>query len=195
MGLRGYIALLDNKASKGEKLQYVADHAEVDWNVIEGKGVYAKSKVNARIKELQENLVFPADSFEAKMLHVSALMEEEKTVKRDAKEMAAALHQHTKEVIESLTDEQVLELLELKWIKPLSSELHELPGAVVIALSKEVIALAQKYAVTLNDLDADIRRTEQEFTAMLDWLTGSEFDMKGLAELKVLLGGGNSGRE
>lgn len=107
-GLRGYIALLDNKVSKGEKLQYVADHTEVDWNAIEGKGVYAKGKVNARIKELQEDLVFPEDTFESKMLRVSALMEEEKTVKREAKEMAAALHLHTKETIETLSDEQVL---------------------------------------------------------------------------------------
>ena len=188
-GLRGYIALLDKKASKGEKLQYVADHTEVNWSAIEGKGVYAKGKVNARIKELQEDLVFPEDSFEAKMFRVSALMEEEKAVKREAREMAAALHQHTKETIEALTDEQVLELLELKWIKPLSSALHALPEAVVATLSREVTALAQKYAVTMNDLDADIRRTEQEFSAMLDELTGSEFDMKGLAELKALLGG------
>ena len=192
-GLRGYIALLDNKVSKGEKLQYVADHTEVDWNAIEGKGVYAKGKVNARIKELQEDLVFPEDTFESKMLRVSALMEEEKTVKREAKEMAAALHLHTKETIETLSDEQVLELLDLKWIKPLSSALHALPEAVVSALSKEVAALAKKYAITMNDLDADIRRTEKEFTAMLDELTGSEFDMKGLAELKALLGGGIDG--
>ena len=84
-------------------------------------------------------------------------------------------------------------MLELKWIKPLSSELHALPEAVVTALSKTVTALAQKYAVTLNDLDADIRRTEKEFCGMLDDLTGSEFDLKGLAELKALLGGSIDG--
>lgn len=192
--LRGYIVLLDRKATKGEKLQYVADHTEADWDAIEGKGIYAKGKVNARIKELQADLVFPEDSFEAKIFRVSDLMDEEKTVKREAKELAAALHQHTKEAIETLTDEQVLELLELKWIKPLSSALHTLPEDVVAALSKKIIALAQKYAVTLNALDADIRRMEREFTAMLDELTGSEFDMKGLAELKALFGGGDDGR-
>lgn len=189
-GLRGYVALLDKKASKGEKLQYVADHAEVDWNAIEGKGVYDKGKVNIRIKELKDDFFFPDDSFEAKMLRVSTLMEEEKAVKREVKEMAAALHQHTKEVIESLTEEQVLELLDLKWIKPLSFALHVLPEAVVATFSKTVTALAEKYAVTMNDLDADIRRTEKEFCGMLDELSGSEFDMKGLAELKALLGGG-----
>ena len=193
--LRGYVALLDNKATKGEKLQYIAEHPEAGWDSIEGKGAYAKGKVNARIKELQGVFTFPEDSFEAKLIRVSNLMEEEKSVKREAKELAIALHQHTKEVIEGLTDEQVLELLELKWIAPLSSALHALPEAVITALSRKITALAQKYAVTLNDLDADIRRTEREFTAMLDQLAGNEYDMKGLAELKLLLGGEDDDRE
>lgn len=193
--LRGYIALLDSKATKGEKLQYIAEHPEVRWSAIEGKGVYAKGKVNARIKELQEDFVFLKDSFEAKLIRVSNLMEEEKTVKREVKQLAAALHQHTKEVIEGLTDEQVLELLNLKWITPLSSALHALPGAVITTLSKKITALAQKYAVTLNDVDADIHRTEREFIAMIDKLTGNEYDMKGLAELKLLFGGKDDDRE
>lgn len=193
--LRGYIALLDSKATKGEKLKYVAEHPEAGWDTIEGKGVYAKGKINARIKELQGDFTFPEDSFEAKLLRVSSLMEEEKSAKREVKELATALHQHTKEVIEGLTNEQVLELLRLKWIVPLSPDLHALPEAVIATLSKKIAALAQKYAVTLNDLDADVRRTGREFTAMLDELTGNEFDMRGLTELKILLGGEVDGRE
>ena len=187
--LRGYIALLDRKATKGEKLQYVADHTEVDWDAIEGKNVYAKGKVNARIKELQADFEFPVGSFEAKILHASDLMSEEKTVKREAKDLAAALHQHTKETIEGLSDEQVLLLLEQKWIVPLVEQLYALPQAAVDGLVKQVSALAQKYAATLTDLDAEIARTEREFSAMLEQLTGSASDMEGLAELKKLLGG------
>lgn len=191
--LRGYAALLDRPVTKGEKLQYIADHPEANWNAVEGKGVYTKGKVNARIKELQAAFHFPEGSFEAKLLRVTALMDEEKAVKSEAKRMVAALHQHTKEVIETLTDDEVLELLELKWIKPLSSELYELPEDAVVALSKKVAALAKKYAVTLKMLDADIYCAEREFSAMLDELTGSEFDMKGLAELKAMLGGVQDG--
>lgn len=62
-----------------------------------------------------------------------------------------------------------------------------LPKAVVDVLSKEVSNLAQKYSTTLNDLEAEIKQTEKEFSAMIDELTGSEFDMEGLAKLKNLL--------
>ena len=80
-------------------------------------------------------------------------------------------------------------MLELKWITPLEDSLNSLPKAVVDTLTKKVTALAQKYAVTLNDLESEIERTEKEFCAMLDELTGSEYDMQGIAELRKLLGG------
>lgn len=163
-----------------------------------------EDKENDFVNEDKTGFVWPevkkalkAKEAESDVLEVlrtaAALNDEEKALKKQVKAESAALHMATKAVIEGLTDEQVLELLELKWIKPLSSALHALPEAVVSALSKEVAALAKKYAVTMNDLDADIHRTEQEFTAMLGELTGSKFDMKGLAELKALLGGGIDG--
>ena len=67
--------------------------------------------------------------------------------------------------------------------------LNSLPKAVVDVFVKKVTGLVQKYAVTLNDLESEIERTEKEFSFMLDELTGSESDMKGLAELKKLLRG------
>lgn len=114
---------------------------------------------------------------------------EEKALKKQVKTEGIELHQATKEVIESLTNEQVLTLLEHKWITPLIDALNGLPTAVVDELTKKVVALTQKYATTLNDLESEIEHTETEFSAMLDDLTGSEFDMKGLAELKNLLRG------
>ena len=80
-------------------------------------------------------------------------------------------------------------LLEQKWIVPLVEQLYALPQAAVDDLVKKVSALAQKYAVTLTDLDAEIARTEREFSVMLEHLTGSASDMAGLAELRKLLGG------
>ena len=80
-------------------------------------------------------------------------------------------------------------LLEQKWIVPLVKQLEGLPQAAVDGLVKKVSALAQKYSATLTGLDAEITQTEREFSAMLDQLTGSAFDMAGLAELKRLLGG------
>ena len=120
---------------------------------------------------------------------VSALNSEEKTLKKQIKEGNAALHQKTKETIEGLSDQQVLELLEHKWITPLMEALNSLPIDIIDTLTKEVTSLSQKYATTLSDLDAEIRQTELAFSAMLDDLTGSEFDRKGLDELQKLLRG------
>lgn len=188
-GLMGYIKLLDTKASKGDKLKYVAAHTEVNWSLIEGNGVYAKGKVNERIKSLKADYSFAEDSFETKMIRVGDLMEEEKEVKREVKLMAAKLHELTKTTIENLTDEQVIELLKLKWIAPLVSSLYGMPDTIINTLIKAVQALSTKYAVTFVDLESQISESEKALSAMLDELEGNKFDMKGLAEFKSLLDG------
>ena len=152
-GLQGYMDLLDSKAGTAAKLQYMADHHEVDWTAVEGTAPYAKGKVMAYMKTRQTAYVFPEGSFEAKMVRAGRLMDEEKAARREAKEMAAALHLLTKETIEGLTDEQVLDLLRLKWIAPLSASLRALPEAIVSGLEQAIQALADKYAVTYLELE------------------------------------------
>lgn len=49
--------------------------------------------------------------------------------------------------------------------------------------------MADKYAVTYLELDEQIQKSEQVLSSMMDDLTGSEYDMKGLAEFKALLQG------
>lgn len=188
-GLQGYIALLDAKASKGTKLQYIAEHMEVNWNSVDGNSPCAKGKVTAYMKDMQAAYTFPEDSFETKMVNASKLMEEEKTVKREAKDKADKLHLLTKETIEGLTDGQALDLLRLKWIAPLTASLRAIPEAIISELEKAVQALADKYAVTYLDLDTQITDSQKALSAMTDELTGNEFDMKGLVELKNLLAG------
>ena len=121
--------------------------------------------------------------------NVLALNDEEKSLKKSIKDEGAELHQKTKNAIEALSDEQAEELLKMKWIEPLISALYKLPKAIVDTLSKKVNDLAKKYSTTLNDLETEIEQTEKDFCTMLDDLTGDEFDMKGLAELKKLLRG------
>ena len=53
----------------------------------------------------------------------------------------------------------------------------------------KIEALADKYAVTMSDLEKEIRETEKSLSAMLNDLTGTEADMAGIRELQKLLGG------
>ena len=147
-------------------------------------------EVSKKIKELkndvksEENIVLLE-----KLTQYEALQKEEKDLKAQVKTASNELQLTTKNTIESLTDEQVLDLLEQKWIVPLVNSLQQMPNTIVNTLVNKINALAKKYEVTYYDLEAEIRETEQQLCAMIDELTGNEFDMKGLQELKALLGG------
>ena len=189
-GLHGYLALLDSKAGKADKLHFVAEHKGVDWSAVESDGgVYAKAKVAERIKFLQANFTFPEDSFESKMVRVETLMDEEKEVKRQAKELFTALHKKTKQTIEGLSDEQAIELLKLKWIHPLVVSLHDIPMTIINNLVKSIKTLTEKYATTYLELENKIRESEKALSAIIDELEGDEYDMAGLSEFKKLLMG------
>lgn len=188
-GLQGYLALLDAKAGKSEKLRYIEDHREINWDAVEGTAPYAKAKVTACFRALRAAHAFPEDSFEAKMVKADRLMTEEKNTKRELKEKAEELHLKTKDTIEGLCDEQVLDLLRLKWIAPLCDSLGAIPDSIVEGLEKAVQVLADKYAVTYLELDKQIQESEAALAAMMDDLTGSEFDRKGLGEFQSLLKG------
>ena len=77
----------------------------------------------------------------------------------------------------------------LKWIAPLCDSLQAIPESIVAGLEKAVQTLADKYAVTYLELDKQIQASEEALAAMMDDLTGSEFDMKGLGEFQSLLKG------
>ena len=187
--LQGYLDLFATGAGKATKLQYIADHTAVNWTAIEGNSPYSKGKVVAYMKQLQATYVFPEDSFEAKMLEADKLMAEEKSVKKEAKDMADALHLKTKETIEGLSDEQVLDLLRLKWIAPLYVALRTMPDSIITSMENAVQTLVDKYAVTYLELGEQIEKSEKALSDMIDELTGSEFDMKGLEQFKALLMG------
>ena len=54
---------------------------------------------------------------------------------------------------------------------------------------KNIENISNKYSQTLNDIDSEINKVEKDLSSMIDELTGSEYDMKGLEELKKLIGG------
>jgi type I restriction enzyme M protein len=83
----------------------------------------------------------------------------------------------------------VFELLECKWINPLCEELHGLPNQQIDTLSTKLEALIEKYRITYADNAREIQQIETELAGLIDELEGNEFDLKGLAELKTLLGG------
>jgi type I restriction enzyme M protein len=153
---------------------------------------FLTSAVNKAAKELLKGhdvSEYAEESPEGKILAMMSLLDEEKDLKKTIKTDSAKLHLLTKETIENLSDEQVYALLELKWITPLVEELQQMPEVILDNLSAKVQALADKYAVTFSDVEDEIIETEVTLSSMVEQLTGSDADIKGLTELKKLMGG------
>ncbi|HAT4983319.1 TPA: type I restriction-modification system subunit M [Serratia marcescens] len=177
-----------------EILESLTEEEKEQDTVKETKDSFANAEVGkaakAFLKEQKDSKVkFAEESYEAKIIRANELIDEEKILKKTVKDAATTLHLQTKTTIETLTDEQVNNLLHLKWIAPLSKELAAMPNAVISQLTSQVQALADKYAVTYPQVANEIKTTELELADMMGKLTGNEFDMQGLAELTNLLKG------
>ena len=161
--------------------------------VNEAKDSFVNAVVNKAAKEFKaeakKNGTFDEDSYEAKIIKVAGLIAEEKELKKQVKKETAELHLLTKDTIEKLRDEQVHEMLELKWISPLAASLNNLPKTLINELTAKVQALAEKYATTYANVANDIAETENSLASMIDELTGNEFDMQGLSEFQSFLKG------
>lgn len=189
--LNEYIALLDNKAKKPEKLAFIEAQTDVCWHKIEANkdGTYGKAKATAYLQSLRASFEFDPETYEGKVINADKLLSEQTELKAEIKAKASALHLETKATIEGLTDEQVKNILHLKWITPLTCELDAIPNKVITQLTSKVEALADKYAVTYSQVAQEIKTTEQELAQMMGELTGNEFDRQGLGELTNLLKG------
>lgn len=120
---------------------------------------------------------------------VDMLITKEKTLKKQIKEDSAALHIRTKFVIEELSVDEAMQMLEYKWIVPLVENINKLPEIIVADFIAKLESLCAKYETTFAEVEKEIAETEQTLIGLLDELEGDEFDMQGLAELKKLLGG------
>lgn len=133
-----------------------------------------------------------AGSIEETLLRVDALMTKEKNLKKEIKQTLADLYIKTKDTIEGLSYAETLPLLSAKWIKPISDGLFAFPEAIIGAMEKRIKALAVKYQTTYLDIETELEQSEKTLSSMIDSLTGNDFDIKGLVELKKLLEVGNN---
>lgn len=146
------------------------------------------SFVFSEVKKALKNKDIEPETKE-KLKAVEALNTEEKALKSEVKKESALLEEKTKETIESLSDEQVRQLLKEKWIHPLIQNLMQLPDRIVSELVDKLKALTKKYETTFAEVESQIEETAKELSLMIDDLEADEFDMLGLHEFKKLLGG------
>lgn len=176
-----------------EQLESFSEEEKDSDSFNEEKDGFVAAELVKEAKQLRADSkkgeTFAEDSYEAKIIKADELLKAEKKLKKERNAFAAALHLKTKATIENLSNQQVYDLLELKWICPLVNALHQQPQTEIASLTARVITLAEKYATTYKEVVEQIQTTEQSLSAMIDELTGNEFDMQGLAEFQLLLKG------
>ena len=189
--LENSIAAIGTEIS--EQLETFSEEEKESASFNEDKDAFVAAELVKEAKQLRADSkngeTFAADSYEVRILEADMLLKAEKEAKKKRNTFAIALHLKTKATIEKLNDQQVRDLLELKWIRPLMNALHQLPQAEIASLTAKVVALAQKYVTTYKEVVEHIHATEQGLSATIDELSGNEFDMRGLAEFQLLLKG------
>lgn len=190
-----YLELLNRKAGKNEKLLFMKKaQFIIKSNVATNKdGTYGKSPVTSRIAEIRKAYVFPDGTLEATVSEADYCISKEKELKSEIKEMAASLHEKTKATIENLDKEGVLELLRKKWLDPLCSALDALPELIIDGVGTSIEKLAEKYAVSMLELDSTISEAEDGLNGLLNRLSGDEDNMKAIREFQKILKGEANG--
>ena len=177
--------------SKKEALTFMKSCSDADWNHIEKNkdGSCKKPSLTSRIQQLKMEFEFPEESLDGKLLTALRLMNEESSVKKDMKQKKENLHIKTKEVIEGLSEEEALKIVEQKWIAPLVKDLEDISSAIIIDVIGKMEYLAEKYATTMHDLQNENISIKNSLASLIGSLAANGSDKEGLQEFKLILGG------
>lgn len=119
---------------------------------------------------------------------IVSAVNDEKNYRKDAKTIMDTLDDKAKEKIETLTDDEVQELLIDKWIEPVICSINGAADSAINGFVTALKGLREKYASSLAELEVEQRAVEQELKGMLSQLRGSDEDMKAIQMLMEELG-------
>ena len=154
---------------------------------LESDGVAIAKK--ADLTKAIDKHIFAEESLGAKLQAAYKLLAEEKTLKAELKTQSAELHSKTKAAIEALDDAEALDLLRQKWFVPLNAAMCRLPENMLVQFSQKLTALCDKYADTYQHISERKQESAAALAQMMDELTGSEFDLQGIAAWQAILKG------
>lgn len=137
---------------------------------------YELKKIKAAIKS---PIDLTADDLAAlrQLLHE---IDAEKAYKKKAKTADAELEKKTEAKAQSLTDEEVHDMLEKTWIAPVTDAIQSVMQRVIEDFIHALKDLKQKYADPLSELDKQEQEESDKLKALMSELTGSDIDVKAL---------------
>lgn len=154
---------------------------------LEADGIVIAKK--ADLTKAIDKHIFAEESLGAKLQAAYKLLAEEKTLKAELKTLSAELHSKTKAAIEALSDAEALDLLRQKWFVPLNAAMCRLPENMLAQFSQKLTTLCDKYADTYQHISERKQESAAALAQMMDELTGSEFDLQGIAAWQAILKG------
>ncbi len=189
-GIKAYLELLDNRAKKPEKEAFMRNHPEINWDRIEKSkdGTVSKPNMNNYYKAVQAAYEFEEDSYGDILSKAQALKDEESANNKEAKELKQMLQDKSVEKTQALIDEEIYELLEDKWIKPVKADLKELLSKMFNNFENDLNATVEKYSSSMSDIEEREQRVNGELKEQLSKLQGSDSDMKAIQHFMELLG-------
>lgn len=150
---------------------------------------YTKAVITKKINELMKTYKFEEGSTDEKITNLYKTMLAQKEAAKAYKKADNDLHEKTKVTIENLADEQIKEILVIKWIDPLNIKIISLSDVIVNNFITELITFKKKYFKTYVEVAKNIFDSEKNVSSMLEQITGSDFDTKGLKEFQKVLRG------
>lgn len=178
-------------AAIGQEVAEILDNMDEDEKdsskaINDAGDAFVAAELKRAVKSIGKT---PESDFEKTLVRAKRLLDEEKALKKELKELIPAIQEKTKEAIEGMDDAQCRSMLAAKWVEPLYAELLSLSEEAIKEFIAKAQALCAKYETTYADVCNQISSAEDELVKMFGQLTGSESDMAGIAELQKLLGG------
>jgi type I restriction enzyme M protein len=155
--------------TEDESQEYLNEKENLDASKIKKDAKAKKDEIEPETKEKLKKLV--------------ALWDEKSKLDKALKAERKALEERTIAHIQNLIDEEVKMLLDQKWIAPVMDKILANINNASFIIDK-VKGLAQKYATSYNDLNAQLVESQGELAGLISDLTGDEFAIEGLNELK-----------
>lgn len=161
---------------------------ETPWIKDDGSAFVPK-ELKAKVKRIKQEFgkAIPAESVEAQLVEADKLLDIEKKQYAEVKAALAEIEEKAIDSIKGLSNPEIQELLEAKWIKPLVDDLRQVAQHLVDRFADSLTALSAKYSETLVDIDRNITTAEKSLASLIDNLTGSDNDIAGLREFQKLL--------
>ena len=178
---------IDSLVARVETIHGEIDEVRDSFTEEEMEAYCDSEKDNALIKPLVKAGAKPKADVEPetkeKLKKIVALWDKQDKTNKQIRADRQALEDKTVEAIEHLTDEEVGHFLHLKWIVPVSNDIHHTLTAVISTLETAVEALSNKYATNYKQIEEEIKTSQKELSELISQLTGDEFAIQGLKEL------------